>query len=351
MLVRAFIMCCILLSARPLVAGVKSDVVVMENGDRLTCRIKGLDAGVLSVSLDYVLGTISVQWSKVYHVESTRLFLVKTENGSVYSGTISTPAPPEGKPLQIQVAEAPESRVLIDGSQVVQMSETSEKFLQRFNGDINLGLIYSKANQSTQYTLGSLVDYPRKDWAARASFDSTLSSSSGSNAATRNQIGLGLLHLLPWNKYFYFGRGYFLQSSGQGIDLQTNAGTGIGRNLKNTNKAKISLLGGLAWQNTNYGQSISPIARQNLAAAMVASDLRLFFFNKTTLTASVSLFPSLSEPGRLYTITNASYYIKLFSNLSWNISFYGNWDNRPPSHLAGSDYGTSSGLTWKFGNR
>ena len=149
----------------------------------------------------------------------------------------------------------------------------------------------------------------------------------------------------------YFGRGYFLQSSGQGIDIQTNAGTGIGRYLNNTNKARVSLLGGLAWQNTNYSQPIVPIARQNLAAAMIASDLQLFFFNRTTLSAKVNLFPSFSDPGRLYTLTNASYYIKLFSNLSWNISFYGNWDNRPPSHLAGSDYGTSSGLTWKFGNR
>jgi hypothetical protein len=49
--------------------------------------------------------------------------------------------------------------------------------------------------------------------------------------------------------------------------------------------------------------------------------------------------------------TNASYYIKLFSDLSWNFSFYGNWDNQPPPTLSGSDYGTSSGLSWTFGTR
>jgi hypothetical protein len=36
--------------------------------------------------------------------------------------------------------------------------------------------------------------------------------------------------------------------------------------------------------------------------------------------------------------------------LSWNISFYGNWDNRPPGNLPGSNYGTSSGLAWTFGS-
>ena len=31
--------------------------------------------------------------------------------------------------------------------------------------------------------------------------------------------------------------------------------------------------------------------------------------------------------------------------------FYGNWDNQPSPTLSGSDYGTSSGLSWTFGNR
>jgi hypothetical protein len=57
----------------------------------------------------------------------------------------------------------------------------------------------------------------------------------------------------------------------------------------------------------------------------------------------------LSDPGRVRFNTNASYYIKIVSNLKWNLSFYGNWDNRPPPGFAGSDYGTSSGLSWTFG--
>jgi hypothetical protein len=48
---------------------------------------------------------------------------------------------------------------------------------------------------------------------------------------------------------------------------------------------------------------------------------------------------------------NATYYIKLTANLSWNVSFYGNWDSRPPDGLSSSDYGSSSGLSWTFGNK
>jgi hypothetical protein len=338
-----------LILTTPLFARTNTDVLVMKNGDRMTCQVKGLDEGVLYVSFDYIDGTASVQWSKVAHLESKQLFIVKTEDGSVYTGTLNTPATPAGQPVKIQVIESPEKEVQLDTPKIVGMSETSEKFWQRFNGQLNFGVIYSKGNQSTQYSLGSQAEYLRERWSAAASLSSNLSSSSGANASTRNLLDLSGSHLLPWNNYFYSGLGSFLQSSAQGITLQTTIGAGIGRYLKNTNQSKISLLGGLAWQGTNYQPSIVPVGNQNLAAAVIALDLNLFRFNKTNLNVTATLFPALSEPGRVRFNANATYYVKLVSNLSWNVSFYGNWDSRPPVGFSGSDYGSSSGVSWTFG--
>ncbi len=95
----ATVLCSLLLLVAPLFARDKSDVIVMNNGDRLTCEIKGLDSGVLYVSLDYILGTSSVQWSKVHHLESRQLFIVKTESGSVYTGSLSTSDLPGVRPI------------------------------------------------------------------------------------------------------------------------------------------------------------------------------------------------------------------------------------------------------------
>ena len=64
----------------------------MRNGDRLTCEVKSLDADTLSISLDYAAGTVSIDWGKVDHIESKQLFLVKTQGGLVYSGSLSTPS-------------------------------------------------------------------------------------------------------------------------------------------------------------------------------------------------------------------------------------------------------------------
>ena len=164
-----------------------TDIIVMKNGDRMTCEIKALSAGVLSVKLKYVQGTIGVQWSEVAHLESDQLFLVKTESGTVYTGKLSTGATPGERAVSIEVAVAPEKEVEISQAQLVQLNQTAEGFWQRFNGAVNTGILYSKGNESTQYNIASLVEYRRERWSAQASQNSSLSSSSGASLATRNQ--------------------------------------------------------------------------------------------------------------------------------------------------------------------
>ena len=346
--IRVVLLISALVLTAPIFARENTDVLVMKNGDRMTCQIKGLEAGVLYVSFDYIDGTASVQWSKVARLESNQRFIVKTEDGSVYTGRLNTAETPVGQPVKIQIVETPEKEVAIGTPQIVEIAETSDKFWRRFNGELSFGVIYSKGNESTQYTLGSQTVYLRERWSEQANLSSTLSSSTGTSASTRNSLDLSGTHLLPWNNYFYSGLGGFLQSSAQGITLQTTIG-GVGRYFKNTNRSKIAVLGGLSWQGTNYEPSLVPVSRQNLAAALIAADVSVFRFNKTNLNVTLTLFPGLSEPGRVRLNTNATYYVKLISNLSWNVSVYGNWDNRPPAGFSGSDYGSNSGLSWTFG--
>jgi hypothetical protein len=345
---RVTILSAVLLVAAPLAARPKLDVIVMANGDRMTGEIKSLNGGVLRVDLDYVDGAVSLQWMKVARVESPQLFIVQTQDGASYTGTLFT-SPDEAN--KIQVADLMQSAVKIEQSRIVRLEETAERFLNRLDGEISLGLIYSKGNKSTQNTVGAEVEYRRERWGASAAFNSNLASNSGSNVSTRNQLDLTSSRLLPWKNYFYGGIGSFLQSSVQDIHLQTTLGGGIGRYFKNTNRARISVLGGLAWQSANYTQSTPAIPSQQTAAGLVAADVRLFIFKKTNLSVRTLLVPSLSENGRVRFNTNASYYLKLFKNLSWNLSFYGNWDTRPPANFSSSDYGYSVGMKWTFGYR
>lgn len=347
--IRAAILVFPLFLAASLYGREKSDVIVMKNGDRFTCEIKKLSGGVLYTSLDYVDGTISVQWSKVARVESNQLFLVQTQGGSIYMASLKTPETPADEPVKIEVVEAPAKEVVLPRSEIVGLGQTSEAFWQRFSVSINSGLNFTKADNATQYNFGSEVTYKRPRWSARANFSSALSHNQGSITSTWNQLNLGGYHLLRWDNWFYAGLGNFLQSSQQGIQLQTSAGGGIGRFFKNTNRARISMLGGFAYQGTNYEpNSSSPQGLESVAAGLISGDVQVFIFKKTNLNVSATLTPALSEPGRVRFGTNATYSIQIISNLWWTLQFYGNWDSRPPANFSGSNYGASSGITWTF---
>ncbi|MGA3211119.1 MAG: DUF481 domain-containing protein [Terriglobales bacterium] len=341
----------LLLIASPLFAGQKTDVLIMKNGDRITCEVKDLNAGVLSVSLDYVNGTVSLDWAKVARLESKQRFAVHTQDGRSFEGILSAVEAPGGGQTTIQVQQDMGNLVELERSQIVSVTQVGAKFFRRFEGALDSGITYTKGNDATQYHFGADVDYVRTRWSSGVAFNSNLDANSGTATSTRNQVVLNGNRLLPWENYFYGGQGSFLQSSVQGIDQQYNLGGGIGHYFINNNRASIKVLGGFAWQETTYKFTMSTESAQNIAAGLITAQGKFFKFKKTNLTVTGTLLPALSDPGRVYFATNAAYYVKLFGDLDWNVSFYGNWDTRPPAGFTGSDYGTSSGLSWTFGNR
>jgi hypothetical protein len=340
----------VFLAAFPLAAREKSDVIVMRNGDKITCEVKALRSDTLFVKVDYILDTISVDWNKVDHIDSKQLFIVRTVDGSVYRGTLSTPGTPSGRPLDIEVFEQPEKPVVLERKQVVKVDQTSTNIWQRFNGEVDMGFNFTKGNETSQYSFATDVNYVQEHWSTGASYSSNLSASAGANVSTRNELTFTAQKDLRWNNWYYTGLADFLQSSVLGVQLQSTFGGGIGRNVVNTGATYVGVYGGFAWQQIDYQQVIQPAQTQRVTSALIGTEVRLFRFDRTTLTLSANVLPALSDSGRVQFNFNAAYYVKLWRKLKWNCSFYANLDNRPPPGFATSDYGATSGLSVSFGN-
>jgi len=339
-----------LLTVVPLAAREKSDVIVMKNGDKITCEVKGLRSDTLYVKVDYILNTISVDWNKVDHIDSKQLFLVRTRDGRVYKGTLSTPSAPQARPLQIEVVEVPDKPLVLARQQVVNVDQTSTNLWQRFNGEVDLGFNFTKGNETSQYSLATDVNYVEEHWSVGTNYTSNLSASAGANVSTRNELNFSGQKDLRWNNWYYTGVADFLQSSVLGVQLQSMFGGGVGRNIVNTGASFFTVYGGFAWQQINYQQAIQPAQTQQVTSALVGTQVKLFRFDRTTLTLNANVLPALNDPGRVIFNFNAAYYLKLWGKLKWNCSFYSNLDNRPPPGFATSDYGATTGLSVSFGN-
>jgi hypothetical protein len=342
--------------AYPALARAQTASIVMQNGDRITGKVKSLVNGVLTVDLDYVDGSISVDWLKVARLESKALFLVQLQDGSVYPANVAIREAPGGAPSRVEIQPTGQGAFVVDRSKVVRIRQTSKNLWQRFGGNITVGSTYSKGNSALQYNIALDLDYLRARWGVNVAYASDLSSSAGARVATRNQVDVLAYRLLPGKKYLYAGVAGFLQSTVQGIPRETILGFGVGRFLKNTSRVRFLVLGGLAWQRATYVSAAeTPLEThllQNIGAAFVHSNLQVFSFKNTRLNVDARVIPALRpERGRIFTRIDVSYYVKLFGKIDWDISFYANRDTQPPAQLPSSDFGSSTGLSWTFGTR
>ena len=62
------------------------DLVTMKNWDHLTGHVKKLESGVLYIDLDYVSGSLGVDWLELEKVESAGGFPVLFKNGDGLQG-------------------------------------------------------------------------------------------------------------------------------------------------------------------------------------------------------------------------------------------------------------------------
>lgn len=339
-----FFLCASLLAQR-------TDVVVMKNGDRLTCEVTGVDHGTLYAKLDYIDGTISIDWSKVAKLESNRLFIIKTDSGIVHEGTISTVDAGAGKIVQIEVMVDSQTKVDLNTANVVTIETSDERFLKRFNGYVNFGMSYAKGNDSRQYNLSGFAEYPREHWSFQVDYNSNLQATEGVRSSSRNELRTRVDRDLKKKDFFVSGGFGLLQSTEQGISRQLSFTGGLGYKFVDSSRARIALMGGMAWQRTHYDRADIVGGNQNQAAAVIATEIRYFKFKKAGLDLFATVLPSISEPGRYFVKVNQNFYYKIFPRVTLNVGFYGGWDNRPPFGLPGSDYGTTTGLGWTFGNK
>ena len=58
MSLRKIVLLSTILTVIPLHAREQSDIIVMKNGDRITCEVKGLTSDTLYISVAYILNTL-----------------------------------------------------------------------------------------------------------------------------------------------------------------------------------------------------------------------------------------------------------------------------------------------------
>jgi putative salt-induced outer membrane protein YdiY len=329
----------------PATARPAKDIIHFKNGDKWTCEIKKLDRGYLYVGLDYVDGTVNVDWSSVSSIESAQLFVVTDADGSVHIGTLSSSGGDNNQIASIEINNG-KSLTTIPRSRVSSIQETESNFWHDLHGGISAGLNFAKSNNQTQYNLNANVDYVKKYWLASSQLQSSFSGSISAPSDLHNDLTTYVMRTLNAKNDVLIGVSDFLKSDEQQIALRTTLGGGPGKILKNTDASRIVIVAGAVWTNEQYETSGTPTL--NSADGMAGVILDYFRFKTTNFSTNVFAYPGLSDIGRIRLDAKSSIKYELIKNLYLNFSLYMNYDSRPPHQTSKTDFGASSSLGWSF---
>ncbi|MGO9932685.1 MAG: DUF481 domain-containing protein [Steroidobacteraceae bacterium] len=338
-LATAWGMIVLLFAAIPALARDKTDVVTLQNGDRLTGEIIQLEHGQLELKTD-AMGTVYIEWPKVAALSSPVVFMVEQLGGKHEFGRLGGSnghliVDDEGRLTDLPVTD------------VARLGPVQDTFLARVRGSTSVGVNYTQASSIKVGSFRFDAEYRGRNTLASLSASADITSSRDSNTNQRLLIDYSERFYLEDTR-FWAVLGSFERNPELGIDGRPQAGLAVGESLIRRPESDLVAYVGLAVNHESVDQSGDD--RSNLLG-VAGLDWRIYRFSvpETTLTSSLKIFPYLSDIGRVRARMDVTLQRKFTSSLSLNLSLYDDYDSRPPgTQVENNDYGIVTSLGYTF---
>jgi hypothetical protein len=329
----------LLFATAPALAREKTDVVTLENGDRLTGEIIQLEHGQLELKTDAV-GTVYIEWPKVSGLSSSVAFMVEhlggqKEFGRLGGGDGHLIVDDEGISLDLPLSD------------VARLGPVQESLLARVRGSASVGINYTQSSSIKVSSFRFDAEYRGRKTLASLSASADITSSR--DTATNQRL------LIDYSERFYLGGtrfwavlGSFERNPELGIDGRPQVGLAVGQSLVRRPESDLVAYAGLAANHETVDASGDN--RSNLLG-VAGLDWRIYRFGvpETTLTSSLKLFPYLTDFGRVRARMDVSLQRKFTRSLSLNLSVYDDYDSNPPgTRVVTNDYGVVTSLGYTF---
>ena len=318
----------------------KTDIVYMQNGDRITGEVKTLDRGILAFKTDH-MGTVFIEWEDIREIVSKTGQSVELTNGQRFYGPLAKS--PDATMVSIVTEEGD---VGVNTLDVISMYPVEAGLWDRLDVSASLGFSWDKGSDVGKFSLGIDSEYRRHESITRSSLSAEMTSQRAGKDTTRATL-TSTHNVYLSNKRF---RPYFAsleQNDELGIDLRVLAGAGYGWVPVRSQRNWFSLSAGLAVNHElpNVGESQTNIE----AVGMLLYDFYRYSSPKRRVTLDWRVFPSLTDFGRWRTDLNTDFRWELVSDLFWNFNFYASYDSGTVSDEGeSSDYGVVSSIGYNF---
>ncbi len=338
---RGAVVLALLMLATSVAVAEKTDVVVLDSGERIIGEVKNFVQGKLEFSTDQA-GTIYIKWDYIQTLTSSAFFEVYDEEGAVYYGTLG--ATTEDRQL---VVTGDEGSVVLDMDVVVEFTPIEQGFFKRLDGHVDFGLSYTSADSNLQYSLDAMAVYRQRKYEGSVSLTSLQTRRDDADDILRDNLNFDYTRY-HWKRYFGTGSLTFSRNTELGIDLRTELGYAFGRYAIVTNRTHLSGRVGFSITHENEsGAEASTTSAWGLLG--VAYHFFLYHYPETDIVADVSVQPSITDWARTRVNVDLSVRREVIEDFTVSLSVYDNYDSEPPEGArAKHDLALVLSVGWTF---
>ncbi len=325
----------------------RTDVIVLDNGDRIQGEVLKLSSGQLSFKTDH-MGTLYIDWTHIVSLTTTQQLQIELIGGKRLSGPAPQRAAKAGA-IRLMVGDPGQTPVPIDVpiAEVIELGRIKggAAWINRLEGDVALGYSFTSANgvQTADFSGSVGARSPQRQW--KASLDMETTHQDTGESTQRDLLSLTFDAFLA-DRYYRQSLLQFQRNEELALDLRSLIAETFGRYFVQRQ--------GLEWR-AGLGLAVSTETgadgeKRQAVWLPLTTDLYIYFrdYPKTTLTASLQLLPSLNEGGRVRGETSFKMRHELIRDLFLEITFNDSYDNRPAETARTNDWDLVTSLGYKF---
>ncbi len=334
-----------------LVAGAAlADQVLLKNGDRVTGSIVKKDGKNLVIKTDH-FGLVTTPWDQVESVKADKPVNVVTADGKTVQGTIDT----SGGKVEVATPGAKLSLAPADVTAIRDAAEQKayERMLkpglgQLWAGTGSVGFAGTSGNAKTlTFTTGINAARVTSTDKTTLYFNAIKASAlvNGKNSDTAQAVrgGIGYDHNVSRRMFLNMFNDYEVDKF-QNLDLRFVLGGGLGFHAIKTDRSRLDLLGGLAYNRSAFS---TPLTR-NAAELYWGDEYSLKLSGATSFVQSYRMFNDMTNTGSYRVNFDAGLSTKLSKWLVWNLSVSDRYLNRPAPGRKSNDFLYTTGLGITF---
>ena len=325
-------------------AAKKTDVIEFGDGSRLVGEFKGLDRGKASFKTD-ATDTITIDWADVTRLITKKEIRVDLRDGRRYFGALGKSTQDGSLSINTGVGA-----IALPVDEAVALEPVDSTILDRIDFDISLGYSFAKSTGVEELNFASTLRYDTELVSRDLSLSSQTTSSDSEPDSTRNVAGYRSISMRD-NRWFAGWRGQFESNDELSLDRRIVGGAIGGRTFFPSANQRLRAFGGLAVNSEKFEGNDS----QSSIEAIVAGTIDWFDFGEPELdlSSSLTLYPSITETGRVRSNFNTTLRWELIKDLFWDVSLFDDYDSRPQGKSGdpnpeNNDYGVTTSVGWSW---